>query len=153
MSVKCLPVHKCAQRLHGHPEQTCVCQQKSVQKVYQTYGAAPAHGPLVARPVHHGVLLLHTPIQAKGAVRAPHTKRKLLLQGVQRVRLLVSSLFTSGLFRTVALCMCTCCTNVQVHVDGHYHAWDRVSKLGEIGCLLVKQVYIGLDLYAHFMHT
>ncbi len=43
-------------------------------------GAAPAHGPVGARPVHHGVRLLRAPIQAKGAVRAPHAKRKLLLQ-------------------------------------------------------------------------
>ncbi len=46
-------------------------------------GAGPAHGSPVARPVHHGVRLLRAPKQAKGAVRALHAKRKLLLQGRQ----------------------------------------------------------------------
>ncbi len=41
----------------------------------------PADGSPVARPVHHdGVRLFRAPIEAKGAVRALHAKRKLLLQ-------------------------------------------------------------------------
>ncbi len=66
-------------------------------------GAAPAHGFVGVRPVHHGVLLLRAPIQAKNAVRAPHAKRKLLLHVSSASLLLVSSLFTSGLFRAAAL--------------------------------------------------
>ena len=49
------------------------------------YGAGPAHGSPVARPVHHGVRLLRAPKKAKGAVRELHAKRKLLLQGRQCV--------------------------------------------------------------------
>ena len=43
-------------------------------------GAAPVNDFIGARPVHHGVWLLRATIQAKGAVRAPHAKQKLLLQ-------------------------------------------------------------------------
>ena len=43
-------------------------------------GAAPVNNFIGARPVHHGVWLLRATIQAKGAVRAPHAKQKLLLQ-------------------------------------------------------------------------
>ncbi len=95
-------------------------------------GAAPAHGFVGARQMHHGVRLLRAPIQAKGAVRAPHAKRKLLLQGVQHVAALgVEPLhlrFVQGSHPVHVI-------RLQVHVDGHDHALYWVSDLGEIGCL------------------
>ncbi len=44
-------------------------------------GVGPAYGSPVARPVHHdGVRLLRAPKEVKGAFRALHAKRKLLLE-------------------------------------------------------------------------
>ncbi len=102
-------------------------------------GAAPAHVPAVARPVHHGVRLLRAPIQA------PHTIRKPLLQGVQRV---AAHGVEPPHLRCVQFLRHVHVIRLQVHVDGPYHAWDRVSDLG-IGRLRVQK----FRLDAHYMQT
>jgi hypothetical protein len=94
---------------------------------------------------HHGVRILSAPIQAKGAVSAPHANRKHLLQGVQRVA-------AHGVeplhLRFVQFMRPVHVIRLQVHVDGPDHAWDRVSDLG-IRCLQVQQ----LRLDAQYMQT
>ncbi len=118
-------------------------------------------------------ILWSAPIMAKGAVRAPHAKRKLLLQGIQRVAALGEKPLHFRLVQGGRPVHVIC---LQVHVDGHDHALDciRVSEDRDLGiqvrCLLVVQRYRPASdahymqttctfdtylstLYAHSMHT